>query len=135
MPSYLLDTCTTIWIANGEPLRQPAASELSSNIEGKLYVSPMTAWEIAQLVATGRLALAINPQIWFERLFESPDFIQAELSTAVLISSTILPDLPITDPIDRILIATAREYGFTLVTRDQQILKYGQRGHVNVLKC
>ena len=95
----------------------------------------MTAWEIAQLVAKVRLALAISPQIWFERLFESPDFFQAELSTADLISSTILPDLTITDPIDRILIATAREYGFTLVTRDQQILKYGQRGHVNVLRC
>ena len=28
MPVYLLDTCAAIWIANGDPLREPAASAL-----------------------------------------------------------------------------------------------------------
>lgn len=135
MTSYLLDTCTVIWIANGEPLSQPAVDQLSSDRDGRLYISPITAWEVAQLVAKGKLALSINPQVWYERLFDSPDIVQAELSPSVLISSTTLPDLTITDPADRILIATAREFGFTLVTRDQKILNYGQSGHVKVLRC
>ena len=135
MVSYLLDTCAVIWIANNQPLREPANSELSSTYDQGLYVSPMTAWEMAQLIAKGRLALSIDPQIWFKRLFESPDIFQAQLTTSVLISSTTIPNLPITDPVDRILIATARAYGFTLVTRDQEILKYGQTGHVKVLGC
>ncbi len=37
------------------------------------------------------------------------------------------------DPTDRLLIATARIGGFTLVTRDQKILDYGKAGHVYVL--
>jgi len=135
MSSYLLDTCATIWIANDEPLSQSAFDQLSSDFDGRIFVSPITAWEVAQLVAKGKLALSINPQVWFKKLFDSPDIVQAELSASVLISSTMLPDITIADPADRILIATAREFGFTLVTRDHDILKYGQLGHVKVLQC
>lgn len=135
MRSFLLDTCSAIWIAENEPLREPAVSELGSTVEGKFHVSPMTAWEIAVLVAKGRIALSINPLNWFQRFTASPDIVQAELPVSVLISSTTLPDAKITDPVDRILIATAREFGFTLITRDKNILEYGNLGHVSVLEC
>ncbi|MNF14334.1 hypothetical protein D3C80_2165180 [compost metagenome] len=39
------------------------------------------------------------------------------------------------DPIDRILIATAREYDLTIITRDRAILDYGAAGHVRTLAC
>ena len=39
------------------------------------------------------------------------------------------------DPADRILIATARTFGYALVTRDQEILAYGDGGHVQVMAC
>ena len=54
---------------------------------------------------------------------------------SVLVASTILPGVPPRDPADRILIATARVYGFTLVTRDRAILEYGAERHVQVLAC
>lgn len=135
MRSFLLDTCTAIWIAENKPLREPAVSTLGSTVVGKFYVSPMTAWEIAMLVAKGKIALSIKPLVWFQLLTTSPDIVQAELPVSVLISSTTLPDIKINDPVDRILIATAREFGFTLVTRDKSILEYGSLGHVSVLGC
>ncbi|MCY4066224.1 MAG: type II toxin-antitoxin system VapC family toxin [Rhodospirillaceae bacterium] len=116
MTTYLIDTCTAIWIANGDPIREPAASTLQQIHEETdgLAVSPMTAWEIAMLESKGKIA---------------------EMPPAVLIASCRLPGSPPADPVDRILIATARTFGFTLVTRDRHVLDYGGEGHVNVMGC
>jgi PIN domain nuclease of toxin-antitoxin system len=35
----------------------------------------------------------------------------------------------------RILIATARALDLTIVTRDEKILDYAEKGHVRVLAC
>jgi PIN domain nuclease of toxin-antitoxin system len=59
----------------------------------------------------------------------------AELPPEVLIASTELPNFPTNDPADRIIAATAREYGFTVVTRDRPLLDYGKQGYLNVLEC
>ena len=37
------------------------------------------------------------------------------------------------DPADRIIVATARQLGATVVTRDRRILDYGASGHVPIL--
>jgi PIN domain nuclease of toxin-antitoxin system len=59
----------------------------------------------------------------------------ADLSPDLLIASSYLPGKPPKDPTDRILAATARELGATLVTRDRTLLDYGKQGHVAVLEC
>jgi PIN domain nuclease of toxin-antitoxin system len=53
----------------------------------------------------------------------------------LLIESTLLPDFSHGDPADRIIAATAREYGFTVMTRDRALLDYGKQGHLSVLEC
>ena len=95
----------------------------------------MSAWEIAMLVAKGKMALAVNPDIWFERFCDLPGVALAAMPTSVLIASTTLPGTPPADPVDRILVASAREFGYTLVTRDGHLLKYGDAGHVQVIGC
>ena len=137
MPVYLLDTCAVIWIANGDPLREPAASALQEarGQGGGLAVSPMSAWEIAMLVAKGKIALSISPVVWFERFCAPPGVTLAAMPPGVLIASCALPGAPPTDPVDRILAATARAFGRTLVTRDRHLLTYGEHGHVGVMAC
>jgi PIN domain nuclease of toxin-antitoxin system len=39
------------------------------------------------------------------------------------------------DPADRLLIATARDLGVPLVTRDRRILDYAAQGHVDAIAC
>ena len=95
----------------------------------------MTAWEIAMLVAKGSITLTISPDVWFERFCEQPGVALAEMSPSVLIASTILPGTPPADPVDRILVATAREFGYTLVTRDGDLLEYGTKGHIKAIGC
>ena len=137
MPVYLLDTCTIIWIANREALREPAAGALEdAPAHGRgVFLSPITAWEIAMLVEKDRIALAMTPEVWFERILALPELALAELPPKVLIESCALPGAPPADPVDRILAATARAFGYTLVTRDRHLLAYGGEGHVQVMGC
>lgn len=100
-----------------------------------VLVSPITAWEVGLLVARGRLAIPTNPQAWFERLMQAPHVSLAALTPAVLIASSFLPDAPFRDPADRILTATAREFGLTLVTRDRALLAYAKAGHLRAIAC
>ena len=52
-----------------------------------------------------------------------------------MIAASFLPGTPPHDPMDRILRATARELAATLVTRDREMLAYGEKGNVSVLAC
>jgi PIN domain nuclease of toxin-antitoxin system len=133
----LWDTCAAIWIYEKARL-SPAAVEAMADANRlgiPAYVSPITAWEIGMLVSHGRLQLLIKPERWFANLFEAPGVMLADLSPDVLIASSFLPGRPPKDPTDRIIAATARELGATLVTRDRGLLAYGEQGHVAVLEC
>ena len=137
MTEFLLDTCAVIWTAHHDPLREPAASRLQDAYRrgARSFVSPITAWEIAMLVAKGKIALTLNPDLWFRRFCELPSVTLAAMPPSVLVSSTSLPGTPPRDPADRIIIATARAFGYVLATRDAKILEYGSRGHVRVIEC
>ena len=132
---FLLDTCALIWIANGDPLREPAASALADAHDGRIFVSPISAWEIAMLAAKGRLAFSVDPGIWFERFCALPGVASAEMPPSVLIASARLPGDPPDDPADRILAATARAFGYALVTRDGRLFEYAAAGHLRVVGC
>ncbi len=134
---FLLDTCAVIWMAHGDPIREPALSTLAKRgrPDLELVVSPVTAWEIAMLAARNRIALSMNPEIWFDRFCALPGVTLAGMPPSVLVASCSLPGSPPADPVDRILTATARASGYTLVTRDRRMLEYGGKGHVRVMKC
>jgi PIN domain nuclease of toxin-antitoxin system len=133
----LWDTCAAIWIYEGARLAQAALDAMSeAHREGvSSYISPISAWEIGMLTSRGRLHLLIRPERWFANLFEVPGVRLAELTPDVLIASSSLPGKPPQDPTDRIIAATARELGATLITRDRALLDYGEQGHVAVVGC
>jgi PIN domain nuclease of toxin-antitoxin system len=134
---FLLDTCAVIWIVEGKPLTPEAMMTLSRSRTGvcELCVSSMTAWEVGMLISKGRLPTTKVALAWFESAVADigADIFDASLS--VLMASSFLPQPIHNDPTDRILIATAREYDLTIVTRDRAILAYGAAGHVKVLAC
>ncbi|HCV25099.1 MAG TPA: PIN domain nuclease, partial [Candidatus Latescibacteria bacterium] len=63
----------------------------------------------------------------------SPGLSLAPLTPDIALASSRLPGEIHGDPADRMLIATARSLGATLVTRDRRILEYSQAGHVTTL--
>lgn len=137
MQPVLLDTCTLIFMTEEARLAQPAVDAMRAVSEGSgaTYISPISAWEIGMLASRGRLQLLIRPERWFSNLFDVPGVRLADLSPDLLIASSYLPGKPPKDPTDRIIAATARELGATLITRDRALLDYGKQGHVAVLEC
>jgi PIN domain nuclease of toxin-antitoxin system len=137
MQPLLWDTCTAIWIYEKARLSQAALEAMGAAYREGVpsYISPVTAWEVGMLTADGRLQLLIRPERWFSNLFEVPGVRLAEMSPDLLIASSYLPGKPPKDSTDRIIAATARELGATLITRDRALLDYGAQGHVAVLEC
>jgi PIN domain nuclease of toxin-antitoxin system len=133
----LLDTCAVIWIAEDQAIAGTAALALDQAhaADQFVYVSPITAWEVGLLVARGRLTSIIKPQLWFERVLDVPNMRLADMSPDLLISSSFLPGDPPRDPADRIIAATAREFGYTLMTRDRLLLAYAEQGHIQAVGC
>jgi PIN domain nuclease of toxin-antitoxin system len=133
----LLDTCTAIWIAEDSGIAEEAEASLNESLDAgrPVMLSPVTAWEMGMLVARGRCSISVTVQSWFDGLIERPGTGLAELSPAILIQSSFLPGRPPRDPFDRIFIATARELGYRIMTRDRAILDYAEQGHVRALPC
>lgn len=136
MSPLLLDTNAAIWLSRDE-LKASASEKLDEAASAGVAtcVSPITAWEVGQLVSRNRLILGTTPQRWFARVLAIPNVYLTELSPDILIASSFLPGAPPNDPADRILIATARELAATLVTRDRAIIAYGAQRHVSVVEC
>ncbi len=137
MHNLLLDTCAAIWLGEDAPLSDEAVDAIDATYDQgrSVRVSPFTAWEIGMLVARGRLSSVTQPANWFKRLIGLDGIQLADLSPDILIASSNLPGNPPRDPADRIIIATARELGLTVVTRDRLILDYADAGHVRALAC
>jgi PIN domain nuclease of toxin-antitoxin system len=135
--SLLLDTCAAIWMTNADPISNEASDALQQTRASgdSVYVSPITAWEMGLLAARGRVSLLMTPQRWFERLLEAPGLRLSEMTPNVLIASSFLPGNLPSDPADRIIAATAREYGYKLVTRDRPLLEYAKQGHIQAIPC
>lgn len=137
MRQVLLDTCAAIWFAEGADIAPAAASVFESALAGRMevLVSPITAWEIGLLVSRKRYKAAVDVPRWFDLLRENGRFGLADMSPAILAKSSFLPGDFHADPADRILVATAREHGHVIMTRDNRILTYADQGHVQAMKC
>ncbi len=135
--NILLDTCAAIWITEGEKISDEAEVTLEESVDGGLDVmlSPMTAWEIGMLVARGRYSISMTVQAWFERVVGRPNTALSDLTPSILIQSSFLPGNPAPDPFDRVFIATARNHGYRIMTRDRKILDYAAQGHVRAIAC
>ncbi len=136
-PRLLLDTCAMIWVAESAPMREEALVllEKAQKEKQKVFVSPISAWEIGLLMARGRIVSTRSPQAWFAEFTSHPAVTLAPMPPEVLIASSWLPGAPPSDPADRIIIATARHYGLSIITRDTRILDYAKEGYVQAVKC
>jgi PIN domain nuclease of toxin-antitoxin system len=135
----LIDTCALIWLAGTAEVRHlgPVEDALDQARAEKqaVYVSPITAWEIGLLVSKRRLPIALAARTWLQRIMTVAGLSWASMPVEVLLAASDLPDNVHKDPADRIIMATAREYGLRLVTRDRAILAYAGKGHLLALPC
>ena len=135
----LLDTSAVIWLA--EQLPMTAQSQIAiqqAATDDNLLISPVSAWEVG-ILATRRVnqfRFLPTPRAWFQDLFAMiPGMQLTPLTPEAAIAAAFLPGQFHRDPADRLLVATAREMGASLVTRDRRILQYAGQGHVQAIAC
>jgi PIN domain nuclease of toxin-antitoxin system len=64
-----------------------------------------------------------------------PGVAMAGLSAEILMESSFLPGALPRDPAGRIVAATAREHGHTVMTRDAALLAYAREGYLSAVGC
>ncbi|MCY3707198.1 MAG: type II toxin-antitoxin system VapC family toxin [Gammaproteobacteria bacterium] len=123
----LLDTHVLIWWLQDPALLSPAQKRVTDEAgkESPLRVSDISLWEIATLHSLGRIRLAIPVREWLEKAVTPPLVRRHGISPAIAAEVARLPDSFHRDPADRILVATARTLGATLLTHDRRIRESG----------
>lgn len=134
MNNFLLDTHVWIWLQQADPQLLLSAVQMmeTAQAEHRLFASAISVLEIAQLETKGRVHLTSDIQTWLNESFADDGIQLLPLTPAIAIESTRLPGKLHRDPADRILAATARIEGLTLLTRDARLLEYGRKGHMRV---
>ena len=122
MSRYLLDTHAAIWFFNGDNSFSETAKKIILNTSKIKYISVISAWEVALKVGLGKLDFR-GKTAGFVKDIERNGFILASISPTHL---TALEELPFIhrDPFDRLLIATAIAEKMTILTADENIVKY-----------
>ena len=133
----LLDTHAWLWLLNGSERLGPKARKAiqRSLAEEAVLVSAISTWEVAMLVSKGRLVLDRDVGEWVHAASSLPGIRLEPISPEVAVASTRLPGKIHSDPADRMIAATVRHLGSTLITADQLLLDYGKDGHLKALKA
>lgn len=134
---FILDTCAVIWMSQRLSISETAAHAVSDARDSgvPIHVSAVTAWEMGMLVAHGRISETKDAKRWYDEFLAGAGVLELKVTADIFIAASFLPPPLHKDPIDRIIIATAREHDLTIITRDRAILAYGVAGHVKALAC
>lgn len=124
----LLDTHVLVHYRSDDgKLGRRAVSTIGRAIDRDvLFVSAISFWEIAMLLAKGRLELDTTVAVFRDVAMQNGAQ-EVALDGSIAIVSAELPDAH-GDPADRILVATAIQRGLTLVTADSVLLEWKLRG-------
>ncbi len=121
---YLLDT--SVWL-RGALFAQTLpedARRILANPKLELSISIYSLWEAAKKHQKGKLPLPMDLAQWFKASI--PKNVRVlPLTPEIILESTRLPNFPVNDPGDELIVATARIHKLTLLTTDTELRGYG----------
>lgn len=127
----LLDTHVWIWSQESPQRLGPKATAALDSSESEWYLSPISTLEVTRLVRAGHFRLGHGDlRGWIQASSDELGCLTLDVSHAIAREAYSLPGEFHKDPADRVLVATARIHGLTLVTADRKILDYA---HVECL--
>jgi PIN domain nuclease of toxin-antitoxin system len=120
----LLDTHVLVWmLSDSGRLSKVAARELrKAEQNGELAIASITLWELALLYHSGRLRTSGTVESAIRTIVEKSGVQVIEVTPEIAALSTSFPETYPRDPGDRLIGATARAYGLTVVTQDERML-------------
>jgi PIN domain nuclease of toxin-antitoxin system len=123
----LLDTHVWLWTVEGDARHigrrtQRLISRAESN--DAVRVSLATLFELTALHTLGRVRLTRSPEQWITEALEAAGVRLVELSAGMAIDAGQIPREALPDPLDRLLVATAKHLDATFLSSDARILGY-----------
>ena len=128
----LLDTHVWIWAADGgaklgAKTRRRLARPSSREAADRVAISTASVFEVVALHTAGRLRLSLPVERWVRESIERGGLQVLDIEREIAVDAGMIPASALADPIDRLLVATAREFDLSLVTADRKMLDYGKR--------
>ena len=123
--SFLLDTHVWIWTQEQSELLGEKARSLLETTTDEICVSAVSSLEVARLVSGGLLELEGTISRWMRIAVDTLEARILDVDRNVAVEAYASPGRFHKDPVDRLLVATARLHKLTLVTADEQILASG----------
>ena len=123
MPVPILDTHAWVWWVQADPRLDRRTIEALDALpaDDRPAVCDISLWEVAMLVALGRLALGEPLESWLEAAADPRTVQVLPITPAIAAEVANLPETFHRDPADRLIVATCRALGHPLVTRDRAI--------------
>ena len=132
----LLDTHAWIWSVEGDARRLGRRARTlvaKADEQDRIRVSTASIFEVTALHTAGRLHLSAGVESWLREALAAGGTRLAEITPTIAIDAGTIPRTALADPLDRLIVATARQLDATLLTADAQILRYASRtGNVRV---
>lgn len=121
--SILLDTNVVLWAAVGDRRLKAEAKEILQSTEEVIFISAVTACEIAIKWSQGKIRLPNKPTDFLSTMAKDAGYSQLAIT---IDHAAGLAELPFhhRDPWDRLLISQARAMGFRIVTSDRIFRHY-----------
>jgi PIN domain nuclease of toxin-antitoxin system len=120
----LLDTHVLLWAASAPEQLADETRRLLEDGSHDVFVSVVSAWEIAIKQSLGKLELPKSAEQWLPEVVARMGFEVAEVGLDAALRVRALP-WHHRDLFDRLLVAQAAEDGYTLVSRDETLAAYG----------
>lgn len=121
--NLLLDTCTFLWLLADSPELSERARQLVRDPSNELYLSAVSAWEIAVKHGRGRLSLPAPPERYVPAQRDYHGIAPLSLDEESVLYAHRLPALH-RDPFDRVLVCQAIVHALTILTPDPLVTQY-----------
>ena len=125
MEAPLLDTHAWIWwIQADDRLGRKTIEALDAlPADARPFLSDISLWEVAMLVSLSRIELAEPLDTWLDAAADGRTVRVLPVTPAIAVKVARLPATFQRDPADRLIVATCRALGHSLVTRDRAITR------------
>ncbi len=123
----ILDTNALIFDALKPARLSPKARTLIKRAHARndLVCSDISLWEIAMLIAKGRLDPGTSVREFLSLVLTARSITVLPITPEIAELSTNLPDPVSADPADRLIAATAIHHGATLISTDTNLAETG----------
>ncbi len=129
---YLLDTHVWLWSQEAHEKFGRKTQSILTSREDERVVSAISTFEIARLISRGRILLTQPFATWKTQSLHDLVATTVDVTHEMAWEAYHLPGSFHKDPADRILVATARLHGLTLLTADDSILRYAYVKSISV---